>query len=190
MEEDKKPEVPGTKDDADLVFYYSREHRLARASGRVRELYEEKPARPRGIFRTLTASRSGAVVLVSIILVSVFIMLTARQGRESPGTTLGDNRIEVSAIGFPANAENEAGSTYVALKKTALKPAAYTGEVDIALSVPRKTGEGDVPIVTERIFFTLEDEEDFRFVLPWNAPELLIVLRGGDTTQSLRVIVD
>jgi hypothetical protein len=41
----------------EIVHYYNREHRLAKASQAVRDLYEEQPRRRFGFLHTLTSSR-------------------------------------------------------------------------------------------------------------------------------------
>jgi hypothetical protein len=56
--------------------------------------------------------------------------------------------------------------------------------VDLALSIPG--GAAEAPIETRRIFFSREPEEDFRIALPFPAPELLLVIRAGETMRQFR----
>jgi hypothetical protein len=170
--------VPGEE----LVFYYSRARRLERASEAVRRLNEPGPFRRVGLLKALTANRSGTMVFISIILVAAFIFIFSY--RQGDGDGLGGNTLTASALCF-------SGSTYVAVKKTARNDEAYTGTVDLAVSpVPQKTGEesGETPpIWTQRIFFTLEREEDFRLAVPFEAPELLILMQAGEELVRMRV---
>ncbi|MDR0409637.1 MAG: hypothetical protein LBH18_04485 [Spirochaetaceae bacterium] len=61
--------------ESDVVFYYSREHRLQKASPSVRALYEDaqrprNATKPRfGIFKSLTDTKSKVLVLTAIILI-------------------------------------------------------------------------------------------------------------------------
>jgi hypothetical protein len=182
-EEQKKVEKPVSPTDElnqDLVFHYSRERRLERASPAVRGLYEDRPRNGRGIIQAFRANPSGAWVFLSIVIVAAFLFVYSARGKwnDRGGLDLGGNRLSVSALNFP-------GATYVLLKKTAASEESYTGPVDLALSIPAKEGE-ETPIETRRIFFSLEGEEDFRFSLPFEAPEIILVIRAGETLKQLR----
>ncbi|MDR1363876.1 MAG: hypothetical protein LBJ35_07520 [Spirochaetaceae bacterium] len=61
----------------DVVFYYSREHRLKKASPRVRALYEDPPKqKPRfGLFRSLVDTKPKAMLLSIIVVISLVILL-------------------------------------------------------------------------------------------------------------------
>jgi hypothetical protein len=196
-----KKGVPGDVPDVqkpvrDTVFYYSRERRLARASQAVRDLYDVSPASRPTLFKALTGgNRAGAIVLITIVVVSFASMILSRGLRESGGTKLGENRIDVSALSFPArenetpDTSNESAVTYIAFTKKANSEKAYTGTVDIAVSIYQKdTSAGeDAPISTHRVFFTIEPEEDFRFSVPFTGPELIMVFRAEDELATLRV---
>jgi hypothetical protein len=117
------------------------------------------------------------MLFVSIVLVLVFIMVFSYRQSQEGGHRLGENDITVSALRF-------SGSTYIAVKKTARNEGAYTGTVDMAVS--ENTG-GEAPISTQRIFFTLEPEEDFRISIPFEAAELLILMQAGEELIRMRV---
>ncbi|MDR2795251.1 MAG: hypothetical protein LBB47_00895 [Spirochaetaceae bacterium] len=53
----------------DLVFYYSREHRLKKASPRVRSLYENVPKPRFGIFSSLFDTKPKAMLLIVIVVI-------------------------------------------------------------------------------------------------------------------------
>jgi hypothetical protein len=80
MKEIKDPNVTDrlpdeADDDADIVYYYSRERRLGRASPRVRALYKETPKPRFGLFSSLVDSRPKAMLFATIVLICVIILL-------------------------------------------------------------------------------------------------------------------
>jgi hypothetical protein len=167
-----------------MVFYYSRARRLERASEAVRRLNDPNPEKPPNLFRTLVATKPRAMLLITILFLSALIVLVSFVINLDEGRLLGGNRIAVSAMTF-------SGATYIALKKTAGGERAYTGTVDLAVTIPLKPEEADqgaeAPIALQRLFFTLKPEEDFRFSIPFEAPELLIVMQAEQERISLRV---
>jgi hypothetical protein len=180
----------------DTVFYYSRERRLARASQTVRDLYDTSPASRPTLFKALTGgSRSGAMLLITIVVVSFVLIIMSRGLKERGGARLGENAISVTALSFPVrengtpDSSNESAVTYIALSKIANSEKAYTGTVDIAVSIYEKDARAgeNAPIFTHRVFFTIETEEDFRFSVPFTAPELILVFRAEDELATLRV---
>ncbi|MDR2659745.1 MAG: hypothetical protein LBC27_07140 [Spirochaetaceae bacterium] len=75
---DIRPADDSKLTERDLVFYYSREHRLKKASPRVRALYEntEKPkSRLGGFFGSLVDTKPKAMLLIVIAVISVLILL-------------------------------------------------------------------------------------------------------------------
>jgi hypothetical protein len=186
MEHDTKPgrgeSSPGPGDEPPLVFYYSRERRLSRASEQVRELNEAAPVKRPGLIGALTANRSGAMVFVSIVALSIFFIIYSLFMPKGSQAKLGENSVSVSAMGFPE-------ATYIAVKKKSLGERSYTGTVDIAVSIPAGKNDSaeNAPIVTHRVFFTLEPEEDFRFSVPFMAAELILAIQAGEELITLRV---
>jgi hypothetical protein len=170
----------------DVVFYYNRERRLEKAPPKVRELYE--PIKRQGLFKTLTATKPRAMLFASIVLlvvVSLLFSFIIPNGTVS----LGGNTITASAQVFQ-------GDTYIVVKKRI--PAgqdmnAYTGAVDLAVTIPVRSGTVAAPdtpappVSTERIFFTLQQEEDFRVSVPFTAAELLLILQAEDKQMTLRL---
>jgi hypothetical protein len=127
------------------------------------------------------------MLLITIVVVSFVLLILSRGLKESGGVKLAGNRISVSAMSFPAQAGEGAAATYLAVLKKEDSERAYTGPVDVAVSVYQKEGGAGGPIETRRIFFTLEPEEDFRFSVPFTGPELILVFRAEEQMATLRV---
>jgi hypothetical protein len=171
--------------DEELVFYYSRAARLAKAPKSVQALYEESPKRKFGFFRALTATRPLAMLFISIMFFSAVIMVISYLGFNDASYILGGNRVSVSAIKFQ-------GETFIVLEKTFQENQdVYTGVVDIAVS-PEAAGEGDpaaYPVFTHRVFFSLNPAEEYRFSVPFEAEKLLMVLLGEQDSAQFTVKV-
>lgn len=167
--------------DQELVFHYSRERRLARASEAVRAINEPGPAMKGGFVRVLFATRSGAVLFITIAILCAFILFV-HYTRGRPDLKIGGNQVSISALRY-------SGATYIELRKKALGDDYYTGTVDLALSIPQKLMDAEMaaPIVNKRIFFTLEGEEEFRFSLPFDAPELILLIQAGNEFGSFQM---
>jgi hypothetical protein len=73
----KPPEAapPGVEETEDLVFHYSRERRLSRASPRVRALYENTPKPRFGLFSSLVDTKPKAMLFAAIVLICLIILL-------------------------------------------------------------------------------------------------------------------
>jgi hypothetical protein len=165
----------------EMVFHYSRERRLARASKAVRALNEPGPAMKGGLLRVLFATRAGTMLFITIAILCGFILFVYYT-RDRPDLKIGGNRVSISAL-------NYSGKTYVEIKKKALGNDSYTGAVDLALSIPQQLmeGETEAPVANQRIFFTLEENEEFRFSLPFDAPELILLMQAGNEIKSFRI---
>jgi hypothetical protein len=113
----------------------------------------------------------------------VFISLLTFLGAPERGIALGGNTLALSAMRFQ-------GTTYLVIKKTCKEDdRVYTGAVDVAVSVVRSGAENSEspPIAARRIFFTLKPEEEFRFSVPFEAPELLIVVQTETELKTFKV---
>jgi hypothetical protein len=128
------------------------------------------------------------MLLITIVIVSFALLFLSRGLKESGGARFAGNTIAVSAMSFPVReGEDETTATYIATLKKADSERAYTGPVDIAVSIFQKEGGDDLPIATRRIFFTLESEEEFRFSVPFTGPELILVFRAEEELTTLRI---
>ncbi|MDR0554584.1 MAG: hypothetical protein LBG76_07290 [Treponema sp.] len=181
----------------ELVFYYSRSRRLEKASEAVRRMNDLSPVPRQGLFRTLVATKSRALLFISIMLISAAILVMSLldtggstggiTGGSTGGTTgavLGGNRLVFSAM-------NYGDAAFIVIKKTAQETDAYTGIVDMGVSIPlTKEAESRgaaAPAEFMRIVFTGEAEEDFRFQVPFTGEELLISMRAGENRLNYRI---
>jgi hypothetical protein len=188
MEERTKPQGDREEGQAPLpekepVFYYSRDHRLAKASPRVQELNNPKEQKRSGVFGTFTSTRSNTVLLVSIVGFCIVISFISKLTREKSTPHLGGNAIYASASRMGAE------TTYLTIRKTFKKETnVYTGAVDVAITpLLSKETQGDAPITTQRIFFTLKPEEEYGLSLPFEAATLLILMKSENEHITVRV---
>jgi hypothetical protein len=161
-----------------LIFHYNRERRLENAPTAVQNLYKEQKQSRFGFFGVLVADKPRRVLLFVIILLCVGIIALLNFGFLD-NNRLDGNTIEVTGIHFE-------GNTIITLGKLSRGADAYTGAVNIAVSVPVQPEEVN-PVFYHLIFFTLENEEIYRFSVPFDAPELLMVLQTERDTLQLRI---
>jgi hypothetical protein len=169
--------------DRDLVFYYNRERRLARASADVRALNEGRLRMQGGVIRSLTSTKPHLLLFITILIIFAGMTLLSRLSGPRGGLTLGGNTLRISAGGGP--------EPFIILKKTPVPgvEAPYTGAVYVGVSpllaASAKTDPADIPVFTDQIFFTLEEEEEYRFDLPFSAANYLLLFQAGDGDQRV-----
>jgi hypothetical protein len=175
-----------------LPFYYNRERRLAKAPKDVQDLYKEKKPNRFGIISVLIADKPRKILFFSIIVICAMIWLLGLLGYFDSSYTLDGNKIKISASAYE-------GTTIVIINKTVKNKNknknAYTGAVDIAVSVPIsvqggvpvQTDENNFPVFYHKIFFSLEKEEQYRFAVPFESGELLMVLQTEKYTLKIKV---
>jgi hypothetical protein len=172
----------------ELVFYYNRERRLAKAPQAVRDLYKEEPKRRFNLLKPLIGSRPRAMMFGSIVLICVAMLILSILGYTGDTCDLEGNRLFMQADRYE-------GMVMLTLKKTIQRNGlfrvdnVYTGAVDIAIT-PKAVLTEALPVFTHRIFFTLEDEEQYRFVLPFDTDELVLVFQTEKTSLSTTVTVE
>jgi hypothetical protein len=167
------------------VFYYSRERRLARAPESVQALYRDDGKKHRGIFRSLTGTRSSAYIFMSIIILSAAMVLVYRVSNRDESNQVEGNELAFSAFRFDDN-------TFLLITKQRKdSESAYSGNVEIAASPLAQKGETgeNSPIHSERIFFTLKEQEEFRLALPFEAKEILLLLQCQDRQYKFTIPV-
>ena len=163
-----------------LTFYYNRERRLENAPDSVKNFYKEQAAPPRfGLFHSLVADKFRRSLFVVIVLMSVLIFMLSRMGYFDSYFSLDGNRLDITGTRVE-------DITIVIIDKTVRNQRAYTGAVDIAVSLPVQSEEDDYPVFYHRVFFSMENREQYRFTVPFNAPELLMVLQTENSTLHLR----
>jgi hypothetical protein len=182
-----KPDGPNKAAEENLVFYYNRERRLEKAPQAVKDLYnKDKTNRRFSLLGPLVADKPRATVFFTIILVCVAIIIVTLVNKTGGVYSLDGNGIVISGTRFE-------GATIVVLTKTVKKNAAnaYTGAVDIAVSIPVNNGGGaanseDYPVFYHRIFFSMEPIEEYRFAVPFDSPEQLLILQTERNTLQIK----
>jgi hypothetical protein len=96
---------------------------------------------------------------------------------------LDGNRLFIRAIRYE-------GSAIVTLKKTQDTDRrgnvlAYSGPVDVAVSPVVQTSEEEYSVFYHRVFFSLEPEEEYRFAVPFDSPQLAMVLQTERYTLKI-----
>jgi len=164
----------------ELVFYYNRERRLEKAPQIVKDLYANpvKKQNRLNLLRPLIADKPRAMLFVTILVLCAVILVLSLLGYFSNSYSLEGNKIEISGNAFE-------GTTLVVLRKTVNSKTAYTGTVDIAVSVPVQPDE-EMPLFYHRVYFTLEQEEVYRFVVPFDSPELLMVVQTEKSNLQIK----
>ncbi|MDR2160466.1 MAG: hypothetical protein LBP23_10415 [Treponema sp.] len=175
------PLSPEQNTGEELIFRYSRSRRLAKAPKKVQELYRPSPRKKFGLFRSLTATRPLAVLFGSVMVLSVITVIMAVYGGAENSKIMGGNRVSVTAMKYQ-------GATFMVLTKHRKdEGGGYTGPVDMAVSPAISEGEGrDLPVFSNRLFFSLKEKEEFRFSVPFEAAEFLVVLQNEFATVDLR----
>jgi len=180
----KPDNVEDVHGEENLTFYYNRERRLAKAPQSVKNLYAEKKQTRFSIFGPLVADKPRAILFFSIVIMCAFIYALSLLGYFDNSFSLDGNKVEVSGTKFEDLA-------IVVLKKTVKKGnvGAYSGAVDIAVSpVVGKTSENEeFPVFYHRVYFYgTEPVEEYRFAVPFDSPELLIVLQTEKTSVNAK----
>jgi hypothetical protein len=170
-----------------LTFYYNRERRLAKAPQAVRELYkdiEKKNYNRFNLLRPLIADKPRAFVFASIVILCAAIVLLSVLGYMGKSYSMEGNKLTISATGYE-------GAAIVVLKKSVNnKKSSYSGAVDIAVSPVVQNMDEQYPVFYHRVFFTLEPEEEYRFVVPFDPPDIAVVLQTEKSALKITVKVD
>ena len=172
-----------TPAEEELNFYYSREKRLAKAPQKVRDLYTVKRQNRFNLLRPLIADKPRAILFFTIVIICLAILLLSILGYFDKSFSLNGNKLEISGIGYKE-------ATIVVIKKTINSNSVYTGAVDIAVSPVVQTEDEQYPVFYHRIFFSLEQEEEYRFVVPFDSPQLAMVLQTEKSTLKIKVNID
>ncbi|MDR3192607.1 MAG: hypothetical protein LBT87_06035 [Treponema sp.] len=165
----------------ELVFYYSREKRLAKAPQRVRALYEESAPPKFNLFRPLVATKPLAMLFTTVLILSAISAIIAFSGIAGGSHKFQGNSITVDARRYQ-------GTVIVTIQK---KPdreerAAEDGLTDILINpVQGRGGEGSG--FSHRLFFGSGKEEEFRIVVPFDSSELIFRLQGERERLEFKV---
>jgi hypothetical protein len=163
-----------------LPFYYNRERRLSKAPQAVRDLYKGKKFNRFNLLHPLIADKPRALIFFLIIILCAVIMILSVLGYFGKTYKLERNKLEISGVVYE-------GTTIITVKKTINSTMqVYTGAVDIAVSPPAETDE-QYRVFHHRIFFTLEPEEEYRFAIPFDSPELLFVFQTEKSSLRTKI---
>ena len=182
-----EPLSPRDTMNADTVFYYSREHRLSRASAGVQTMNDGKPIRP-SLSRTLFATGANRMIFFVIIFAFLAFALASRFSGRDNGVSLGGNTLAVTIT-------SEEGILLLGLVKTMPKTGeAYVGAVDLSVSpILPQTKDGEAPKIPppfiHRIFFNPVESETFQVSLPFDGNDFLVILKSDSEQKSQRIKV-
>jgi hypothetical protein len=171
----------------EITFYYDRERRLEKAPQAVRDLYKEEPPRRFGFFQSLVGSKPRAILFFTIIVLCAMIFILSSLDYFGSTYNLDGNRLSIQAISYE-------GTILVALKKTAQKNAlsllnpGYTGAVNIVV-LPADNIQPENAFY-HRVFFTHEETENYRFAVPFETDELLLIIQTEKRTLNVRIQPD
>jgi hypothetical protein len=165
----------------DLHFYYKREERLAKASARVRELYEVRPKKF-GLFSSLTDSKPKAALFTAIVIMCLMILFTTY--------LLPDSKYEIAGNIVNASAMRYNNTSFVVLKKESKKKNAYEGLVAVTVSPAETPANGRANLYNHTVVFDESATEEFRWSVPIETNELLFFLQAGANTTSFRIKVE
>ena len=163
-----------------LHFYYNRERRLENSSEAVKGLYSGNKQMRFSLFGPLLADKPRRVLFVIVVFMCAGILALYFFGYFDTVYLLDGNKIDITATAFENNA-------IIIVKKTADKKDAYSGAVDIAVA----PAESDnLNIFYHRVFFSMEKEEEYRFAVPFDDAELLMVLQNEKESLKLKIKPD
>jgi hypothetical protein len=157
------------------VFYYSREHRLQRASLKVQEFNASKNAKRPSIFGTLTGTRSNTMLLITILVMCVLISVLSRVVKDRSTYVLAGSTITASA-------RQVQGEIYLDLTRSG---GDYTGAVNIVVAGSSDTSNP----VLHRVFFSLNEKETYHFRLPFKDSQVLILMQT-ETDEQLSMKIN
>ena len=162
-----------------MTFHYNRERRLSTAPKEVQDIYKEKKPTRFGLLGSLVADKPRRMLFILIIVLCLAVLMLSRFGYFDATYLIDGNRLEVIGTKFEE-------TTIVVIKKTVRDSHPYTGAVDIAVSPSVKDEDENYPIFPHRVFFSLEKEEVYRFAVPFDTEELVMVLQTEKSTLQLK----
>jgi hypothetical protein len=173
--------------DREVTFYYNRERRLERASPAVRALNEEGKPVKRGVIRSLTSTKPHLFLFISILIIMAMIMVfSALSGVSRNSLTMAGNTLRISA-------GRSGEESFIVIHKNiaAKEENPYMGEVYVGVSPimgsSKKIESADIPVFTTQIFFTMEQEEEYRLALPFDGENYMLLFQVGDQQAAARV---
>jgi hypothetical protein len=166
----------------EMVFYYSREKRLAKAPRQVRDLYE-KPASPKfNLLRPLIATRPLAMLFAMVLILSAISAIVAFSG-------IADRNYKFQGSSITVDAQRYQGTVIVTIQKRPDRegPAAAAGGLTDILISPVQDRGGESSVFSHRLVFSSGKEEEFRMVVPFDSPELVFRIQGESELLEFKV---
>ena len=164
------------------VYYYSREHRLSRASSAVRDLYDNKSGKI-SVAKRLFGNRGNVMTFALIIISCIMISFVSKYSQANTSAKLGGNTVTMAI-------QREGGISILDITKQGPKTGvAYSGEVEIAIS-PAKVIEGETPpVFFHRVYFTTAGYDSFLISLPFdnNENEFILLLKTTNEQKSVKL---
>ena len=177
-----KESPPKDNEQGDPVFYYSREHRLSRASKRVREMNDEAPFK-RSFIGTLFRNKGNVFLLASLLMICVMFVISSRYSGREKGINLAGNMIEAAIF-------RDGDVLILSIeKKTVKRGEVYIGDVDLAVSQAKSELDKSqgLNVFSHRVTFNPVDKEDFFLTLPFDGTDFFVILKAGDKQKSFRI---
>ena len=166
---------PGSEE---IIYYYSREQRLAKASQRVRE-FNEAQGKPKFIgktrfIRAVAGHRGNLLILMSILVIFLMYFIHGRvTAPSSIDFMLGNNTLTVSV-------NEEESLLFLSVRKVSRPDRSdafpYTGAVDIMIS-PIQENPEEAPVFSHRIFFTNNSTENYLLSLPFDGNRFITIFQ-------------
>jgi hypothetical protein len=170
MNEEDKKAGNNYEPDRDIIYYYSREHRLDKASRAVRDFNDGSTGR-QGFIKTFVGNKGNVFMLITIVMMSILIFIFNANSRSAETSlTLGNNSVIISVV------EEESILVLSVTKTIPDRKNVYTGAIDIAVSPVLPEGE-DVHVFTHRIFFSMNSPETYHIVLPFESARIMVILQ-------------
>jgi len=172
----------------EIVNYYNRERRLEKAPQAVRDMYVEQPRRRLGLFYSLLGTKPNAMLFGTIILLCVLMLMLSFFGLTGDSRELEGNIISIQGKKYE-------GTVIIEIKKTirkdkfarSIKP--YTGPVNVAVFPAIKSAaeqnQQPADVFFHKIFFTNEQDEYYRFSVPFGQNELAFVFQTEKKNLNL-----
>jgi len=191
MSDDKKKYTPVSLDEnieQEPVFYYSREHRLERASPRVRELNSGEFGKM-SVTKRIFGSRGNVMTFIMVIITFFMLSFVSKYSQAKANVKLGGNTVTMAIL-------KEGEALILEITKQSPKTGvAYSGEVQIAVSPTIVKSEsklnGDVtpPVFFHRVYFSQAGYDNFQISLPFdiNENEFIFLLGTADEHKSVKL---
>jgi hypothetical protein len=188
MNEDKKKYTPASLDEnieQEPVFYYSREHRLERASLRVRELNSGEFGKM-SVTKRIFGARGNVMTFVLIIITCLMLGFVSKYSQAETNVKLGGNTVTMAIL------KEEETLILEITRQSPKTGSAYAGEVEIAVSptkVKSQAKSETPPVFYHSVYFSQAAYESFQISLPFdtNENEFILLLVTAYEQKSVKL---